>query len=378
LFQNELLAGEEMLPTSINLVQQKKDTLSALLSLASSLHVNIHISYSGYDLTTLKEENPSSVLFDIFKQQHGEAATLKQYKDAFRSVGYFAGQVTGDHTIGRAYIGGKEILCEKADFSEDACAHTLNKAFSPTAIDVFFACPRRFFLTQILHVEEEEPDDPFTVIDAKDLGTLAHNLMEALAHSPCDKDTFLQGADAAFGSFLLTRPPIHSETAEREKTIFCKMMANAYDQDPQNEVLASEEKQTFLHSSGILLEGYPDRVEKTPEGEYIIADYKTGKRISHQANDIDTCLQVVIYAYIMEQKNIPISRCEYRYLRDGVTVPCRYDDSMKEKLNDKLLVFKNALTTGQFPVAEKSSACAYCKLANICGRDLQPEEGDAE
>jgi RecB family exonuclease len=156
------------------------------------------------------------------------------------------------------------------------------------------------------------------------------------------------------------------------------MMANAYDQDPKNEVLSSEEKQTFLHSSGILLEGYPDRVEKTSEGEYIIADYKTGKRISHQANDIDTCLQVVIYAYIMEQKNIPISRCEYRYLRDGVTVPCRYDDSMKEKLNDKLLVFKNALTTGQFPVAENRSACTYCKLANICGRDLQPEEGEAE
>ena len=63
-----------------------------------------------------------------------------------------------------------------------------------------------------------------------------------------------------------------------------------------------------MHSSGVLLEGYPDRVEKTPEGEYIIADYKTGKRISHQANDVDTCLQVVIYAYIMEQKNIPISR----------------------------------------------------------------------
>jgi CRISPR/Cas system-associated exonuclease Cas4 (RecB family) len=119
-------------------------------------------------------------------------------------------------------------------------------------------------------------------------------------------------------------------------------------------------------------------VEKTAEGEYIIADYKTGKRISHQANDIDTCLQVVIYAYIMEQKNIPISRCEYRYLRDGVTVPCRYDDSMKEKLNDKLLVFKNALTTGQFPVAENRSACTYCKLANICGRDQQPEEGEAE
>lgn len=378
LFADEWLVGEEMLPTSINLVQWKKDALEYLLTLASALDVNVHISYSGYDLAALKEENPSSVLFDIFKQQHGEEATLQQYKDAFRHVGYFDGQVSGDHTIGRAYIQGKEILCQGADFSEVACSHTLAKAFSPTAIDDFFSCPQHFFLTRILGVQEEEPDDPFTVIDAKSIGKLAHSLMEELADSPCDKDTFLQKADAAFTEFLLSRPPIHSETAEREKSIFCKMMANAYDQDPKNEVLASEEKQTFLHSSGVLLEGYPDRVEKTPEGEYIIADYKTGKRIAHQANDIDTCLQVVIYAYIMEQKNIPISRCEYRYLRDGVTVPCRYDDSMKEKLNDKLLAFKNALTTGQFPCAVSKDSCKYCTLANICGRDLQPEEGEAE
>lgn len=377
LFANEPLVDEEQLPTSINLVQRKKAALEYLLALASALEVNIHISYSDYDLAALKEENPSSVLFDIFKQQHGQEATLQQYKDAFRQVGYFAGQVSGDHTIGRAYIQGNDIRSQSADFSQAACAHTLSKAFSPTAIDDFFSCPRRFFLTRILGVQEEDPDDPFTVIDAKSIGTLAHSLMEELADSPCDKDTFLQRAETAFAQFLLSRPPIHNEAAEREKSIFCKMMTNAYDQDPKNEVLASEEKQTFLHSSGILLEGYPDRVEKTPSGEYIIADYKTGRHITHQAHDIDTCLQVVIYAYIMEQKNIPISRCEYRYLRDGVTVPCRYDDAMKEKLNEKLLVFKNALTTGEFPCAASQDSCKYCTLANICGKTSQ-EEGEAE
>ena len=115
-------------------------------------------------------------------------------------------------------------------------------------------------------------------------------------------------------------------------------------------------------------------MEKTAEGEYIIADYKTGKRVKHLANDIDTCMQVVIYAYLMEQKNLPISRCEYRYLRDGITIPCRYDDSMKEKLDTKLAIFKNALTTGQFPVAESSDACRYCTLAGICGRYNEEKE----
>ena len=369
-----LFDHQDAAPTSVNLIAQKRKSLDDLLTLAAALDVNTHISYSGYDLAALKEENPSSVLFDVFKQQHGQDATLKQYKDAFRHIGYFGQQVSDDHTIGHAYIQGKEIQFDSIDFSETACAYTGDKAFSPTAIDDFFNCPRHFFLTNILGIQEPEEDDPFTVIDPAATGSLAHSLMEELAHSACDKDAFLQRAADAFDRFLQTRPPIHRDSAAREKTLFCKMMGNAYDQDPKNEVLASEEKQTFRHSSGVLLHGYPDRVEKTAEGEYIIADYKTGKRVKHLANDIDTCMQVVIYAYLMEQKNLPISRCEYRYLRDGITIPCRYDDSMKEKLDAKLAIFKNALTTGQFPVAESSDACRYCTLAGICGRYNEEKE----
>jgi RecB family exonuclease len=369
---------EEMLPTSANLMQKKKNMLTALLTLASALDVNVHISYSDYDLATLKEENPSSVLFDIFKQQNGDEATYEQYKKSFRQVGYFAGQVTGDHTIGRAYIAGKEVQGKNADIPEAFSPNPKQIAYAPTALEKFFQCPRKFFLTKLLGIREEETDDPFTVIDGKSLGTLAHTLMEELSENPCDRATFLQRADAAFDQFLLPRPPLHKEMAQREKMTFRKIMATAYDKDPGNEVLAAEEKQTFPHSSGILLEGYPDRVEKTPKGEYIIADYKTKKKIEHVENDIDTCLQVVIYAYMMEQKGVPITRCEYRYLRDGVTVGCQYDATMKEKLNDKLLMFKEALETGQFPCAPSENNCKYCTLANICGKDQQPEEGEAE
>ena len=369
-----LFADESAAPTSTNLVQQKKDTLDNLLALASALGVNSHISYSGYDLAALKEENPSSVLFDIFKKQYGEEATLQQYKNTFRHVGYFDQQVSGDHTVGRAYIHRKEISYDGVDFSEATCAYAGDTAFSPTAIDDFFNCPRHFFLTKILGVQEQEQDDPFTVIDPAATGSLAHSLMEELAHSPCNRDVFLQRAAAAFDRFLLSRPPIHSDSAAKEKTAFCKMMENAYDLDPKNEVLASEEDQSFRHSSGVLLRGIPDRVEKTAEGECIIADYKTGRRVKHQANDIDTCLQVVIYAYLLEQRGVPISRCEYRYLRDGLLIPCRYDDSMKEKLNTKLLEFKKALEAGQFPPAESERACTYCTLAGICNNDLQEKE----
>ncbi len=372
----ELFASATVAPTSGNLVQQKKDSLNRLLMLASALSVSIHISYSSYDLAELAMANPSSVLFEIYKQQNGDASTHEQYRKAFRQVGYFGQQISGDYSVGAAYIQGKDITFDGADHPEAPCAFTAERAFSPSALDKFFNCPRHFFLTYILGIKEREEDDPFTVIDPATTGNLAHTLMERLAHQPCDRDTFLTWSADAFDEFLLTRPAIHADAAAKEKGIFCAMMANAYDEDPHNKVLASEEEQTFRHSSGVQLHGYPDRVEKTPDGQFIIADYKTGRRIKHKPDDIDSCLQVVIYAYLMEQLGVPISHCEYRYLRDKQKICCRYDEAMKQQLNDKLTAFKTALLTGEFPAATDTDACKYCTLAHICCSE--PDEEEAE
>ena len=373
-----LFGAEETMPTSSNRINKNKESLYNLLNLTSSLGINTHISYSSYNLSDLKEENPSSVLFEVFKKQYGRDSTLKDFNNSLGHIAYFGQSITATKYIGEAFNSGKEILYNEIK-SDDALSAVKREApFSPTAIDKFFSCPRRFFLTEILGLKEPEEDDPFEVISSAAVGSLVHTLMKNLAHNSYSEKEFLRIADAAFTNFLKSRPPIHIDSAETEKAKFLRIMKNAYDFDPQNEVLASEENKTVLHSSGVLLRGIPDRVEKTKDGEYIIADYKTGKRINHKPNDIDTCLQVVIYAYLLEQSGIRISYCEYRYLRDARTVRCNYDDDMKERLNQKLLEFKSALDSGIFPTAESSDACRYCKLKNICDRTAENKNEEGE
>lgn len=370
-----LFANKDQAPTSVNQIIHKKVILDNLLALASSLDVNIHLSYSGYNLADMKEENPSSVLFEIYKRQHGKNATLQKYEKAFRPVGYFEQQVTGDYPVGLAYIEGKQIDCDDISLTAKPCLPT--RAFSPTAIGEYFKCPWRFYLTKILGAKQLEEDDPFVVIDHLKLGTLAHELMKGLADSYCDKDTFLQRADAAFDMFLKRRPPIHQDAAAKEKKVFLNMMKIAHEEDPGNEVVFSEEKKNCVHSTGILLEGYPDRVEKIGEDEYIIADYKTGKKIDHEENDIDTCLQAVIYAYMLEQQGMHITECQYRYLRSGMTIRCRYDDDMKRRLDAKLQELKDALDTGNFPYSDDvKNVCKYCKIKHICDKQTEDEEDE--
>lgn len=368
------LFGVPDAPTSINRVQQNKDTLNQLINLASALNVETHLSYSSYNLAEMKAENPSSALFDIYKKQNGDATTLEGYKKALKPKGYFDHQLSGDYTVGKAYIAEKEINPKAPSCEDTPCGFKKDIAYSPSALHDFFNCPRKFFLTRLLGVKQVETDDPFTVLKANVIGTLAHDLMEQLAHKPCDKATFLQRAEDSFRQALQLRPPLHSDTADTEKRIFLKMMENAYDGNPNCEVVSAEEEKSLRHSSGILLHGYPDRVEKISENEYRVVDYKTGKQVEHEENDIHTCLQTVIYAYLLDRPDMRITSCEYRYIRIPKTIYCRYDEDMKAQLDAKLQEFKEALDTGNFPCATEEKSCRYCTLQDICGKETPKEE----
>lgn len=262
------------IPSSVNRVERQKEALNHLLSLASTMGVQSHISYASYHLADLKEENPSSVLFEIYRKQHGKSDALQEFRSSLKHIGYFGQQVSGSCYVGRAYVSGMDILHEEIRGDDTPCPVTVQTGFSPTAIDDFFSCPRHFFLTRILGVKETEADDPFVVISPAALGTLVHALMEQLGSTPYNRETFLQHANAVFEQFLLSRPPIHKDSAAAEKKAFLNIMRNAFDSDPGNEVLASEEDTSTFHISGVPLCGIPDRVEKTPGGEYIIADYR--------------------------------------------------------------------------------------------------------
>ena len=154
-------------------------------------------------------------------------------------------------------------------------------------------------------------------------------------------------------------------------------MESAYGMDPHREVALEEEEISCTHESGVRIHGFPDRVEKLEDGTYLVVDFKSGRTASHVQDDIGTCLQVIIYAYLMEQRGFQVSGGEYRYIRLGETVTCRYDDDMKRQLMERLTLFKKSMQNGDFPVAEIEEGgddpCHFCKFKAICGKTK--EEG---
>ena len=367
LLDNDLLAfgDKDDVPSSGSRIRQKKKDLSDLLCLASGLGAVTRLSWPEYDLAELKELNPSSVLFTCYAGEH-PGADMDDFSSAVRHAPFFRDKLSGTRYIGEAYAEGKEIGFSAHDEAKPGSKDALGRDWSPSALDIFFKCPRRFYLKYIAKIPDDEPDDPAVVISPADFGTLAHSMMEQLANNSISTDDFIEKCSSAFDDFLITRPPMHDPG--REKNDFLRMMTLAYGHDPHNEVLSAEEAYYFTHPSGVRLWGYPDRVEKDSDGKYIIADFKTKRKIEHTEDDIDSCLQVVIYAWLCEQAGIGIDRCEYRYLRKSRSILCRYDGRIKEQLAAKLEEFRSALEENSFPrtPGKNSENCKYCTLNDIC------------
>lgn len=367
--------------TSEGRVNRKKDVMESLVHLAASMGSKIRISYAGLNVSELKKDNESSLIYELFQETKGGAATTKDLEDFTVKVGYFEPAISASRSVGEAFNRGDHILTSETQLYDlpSPISWRMDKEYSPSTLTTFFGCPRRFMLTKIIGIQEPEEDDPFEVISAAESGTLAHSMMEYLgADSTVSKDKFLSHCAKCFDEFIEVNPVLIQRNAEAEKEQFLEMMETAFDSDPRNEILLEEEDMHAVHECGIKVHGRIDRVERLEDGSSLIVDFKSGRNLSHKPDDIDSCFQGALYAYIMEKNGHRVSGAEFRYLRRGESVSCKYDDEIKLALANKLAYFKECMENGTFPATPGEDNCKYCKLAAICTKETVSAEEEEE
>ena len=355
--------------TSENRIIRRRDALLNMAKLASNLGSKIYVSYSGLNASELKKDNASSLIFELFGKANGGNASAKELEVATKKIGYFDPAVSASRLIGNAYIEEKCIKQKDIELCSPEIGWNLDKEYSPTAIETFMGCPRKFMIGYILGIPEPDENDAFDVISPRDSGIMAHSLMEQLADNDLSCEDFLKLSGEFFDRYIAEHPPLIPDKVDAEKDSFLEMLENAYKTDPHRKVILKEEDIHCTHSSGVKLHGFPDRVEKLEDGSLLIVDFKTGRTVNHEKDDINSCLQVVIYAYLMESKGYKVSGGEFRYIKAGQTITCKYDDEMKAKLSEKLELFKEMMISGDFPCGYD---CDFCKYCDICNRADEP------
>ncbi|MBR2787522.1 MAG: PD-(D/E)XK nuclease family protein, partial [Erysipelotrichaceae bacterium] len=380
----DLIDLENEALTSQGVIRQKRENLFNLVKLACALDNEVNISYPGLNVSELKHNNASSLIFELFKMENGPDKELSDLNDSTVKVGYFDPELSLSRKIGETYNKADIILNKEASSDNTSRSSFKLKKYSPSALNTFFNCRKQYLFKYLLGIPSPDDYDPYEVISANEQGTLAHSAMEHLSGHRMSKEEFAEFSKTVFDEYMSISVPLIKDKIDSVKEQFVEMLQNGWDMDDRYKrkvAFKEEDKETLHEESGVAIHGYPDRVEFIDDGKAVIIDFKTERDLNaHIEDDIDSCLQVIMYAYIVEKvMGYKIDHCEYRMLRfdvDKGIITCKYDDEIKNQLTEKLLEFKRCMEEGDFDIEpmsaeEEKEKCRYCKYGSICGKIVQ-------
>jgi len=111
--------------------------------------------------------------------------------------------------------------------------------------------------------------------------------------------------------------------------------------------------------------GRVDRVDRLPDGDYELIDYKTGERKSEE--DLDSDLQLALYRMAAREAwGIEASTGSYYYVLDAekVPAPTRPDDA--ERVERTVLQVGEGILSQDFEPRPSPNVCSWCDYKLIC------------
>jgi len=335
IYDDEYKDSGSSLYVSTNIIESKINKAKTFISLCEYAY----LSYSYYDLLDLKDKNPSSIIYDELSNN----TNIINY-------GFISSNLSENKSVIEAKVSNiipkeKEISYKDIIISSN---ELLNKTYSPSAIRSFYDNKLSFVLSCFFDISIDDPDDVYTVMPSNEKGIIMHKIMEGFEKSKIDKATFINNASLIYDNYLKMRPAIITTQITKDKSDFLSDIENLYDMDPGNSCVGYE-----LGKSGsigkIKFYGKFDRLEKTNDNKYIIVDYKTGKTINHVSGDVKSCIQGLIYAYLVEQTtSYNIDRVEFRYPHLKQNPSIIYDETTKGLMIDIVKEFEDAITSNDF------------------------------
>ena len=335
--------------TSEKIVKKKE----ALMNLLINCSKNSYLSYSYCNIIDTKASNPSSVLMNVQMTEFTyEDDKLLSNNSAITNSNN--GQLSDPDNTHLPYT------YKYADL--------LNKTYSPSKIVDYFDLEQRlkFFLEVLFDIQEDDDDDPYSVISPIDKGNLLHRLAVGFEKKNYKSvDEFVNKGLIEFDNFLKMKPPITKEAGDNEKEAFKKALTNFFNGDPQNKHLYSEKQLNIQDIEGIKFKGRFDRLEEDVNGNIILVDYKTrSSKPTHEKDDPVSCLQGLIYAEMIgKQLGLKVQRCEFRYpfISKDTKIPIICDSANMKEMHNLIKEFKDAIENGDFdiPFTKKSQKHKY-------------------
>ncbi|PYX79752.1 MAG: PD-(D/E)XK nuclease family protein [Acidobacteria bacterium] len=298
-------------------------------------------------------------------------------------------------------------LCQATAASQAALAdHRLNaRPYSPTALQLFAACPYRFLLSAIYRLAPREEPVPVESIDPMTRGAIFHRVQAQFVRQALkrhwlpltparlqDAQALVDGiVDKVAAEFSEQLVPAIERVWEDEisqmRGDFRGWLLRLTEQGDWSPVLVEFAFGLWVNdgydpastadpvelADGFLLRGIIDLAEQNTSGALRVIDYKTGKDRTEDSVVVGhgELLQPVLYSLAIEsirKQSVAEARLWYCTATGGYServVPI--NEATRSCGHEVLHIINHSIEEGFLPPAPKERACRWCDFRAVCG-----------
>jgi DNA helicase-2/ATP-dependent DNA helicase PcrA len=233
-------------------------------------------------------------------------------------------------------------------------------SLSASDLSLYLTCPLKYKFARVFGI----PQEP--TINQR-FGILFHNVLERFHKEPPENpDDGLRVLNRLFEAGW-RRTGFGSSDDElqfRDRAREALRLYWARERESEGEPVWLERKFDFKVGPHHV-RGRVDRVDRLPDGDYELIDYKTGERKSEE--DLDADLQLALYRMAAREAwDIEASTGSYYYVLDAekVPAPTRPDDA--ERVERTVLQVGEGVLGQDFEPRPSPSVCSWCDYRLIC------------
>jgi DNA helicase II / ATP-dependent DNA helicase PcrA len=233
-------------------------------------------------------------------------------------------------------------------------------SLSASDLTLYLTCPLKYKFARVFGI----PQEP--TINQR-FGILFHNVLERFHKEPPERpEDGLRELNRLFESGW-RRTGFGSSDDELQFRDRAREALRRYwenERDSEGEPVWLERKFDFKVGDHHV-RGRVDRVDRLPDGDYEVIDYKTGERKSEE--DLDADLQLALYRMAAREAwGIEAGTGSYYYVLDGdkVPAPTRPDDA--ERVERTVLQVGEGILSQDFEPLPSPQVCSWCDYRLIC------------
>jgi DNA helicase-2/ATP-dependent DNA helicase PcrA len=236
--------------------------------------------------------------------------------------------------------------------------------FSASSLKRYEDCPLCYKFQYVLLV----PGLPKTYFS---MGTAVHTVIELLSKQQIEGMTPTRERALELLNSCWSSEAYASRTHELEDRIKAEAMLDTYlawQAANRNTIVAAEKRFQFP-LNGRNVKGFIDRIEQTPEGEYVVVDFKTGSKPSSLTkNSVLSDIQLNLYSLAIREMfgRLPM-RASFYYLKDEKMVDYFPTEETVGAFSETATSIIAAVCAERFDPAPSYQICRFCDYTDLCG-----------